>query len=62
MNKLSEIAKRIEESKKDIEVLPTGLIGVDSFLEGGFLKKELVVLGGKTGGGKSLFGATIFKT
>lgn len=61
MNKLSEIAKKIEESKKDIEVLPTGLLAVDSFLDGGFLKKELVVLGGKTGGGKSLFGATIFK-
>jgi len=61
MNKISEIAQRIEENKKNIEILHTGLIEVDSFLEGGFLKKELVVLGAKTGGGKSLFGATIFK-
>lgn len=58
--KLSEIDKSIEENKKHIEVLPTGLNAVDNELTGGFLKKELVVLGGKTGGGKSLFGATIF--
>ncbi len=60
MAKFEEIAKKIEENKKDIEILPTGFHQIDSVLEGGFLKKELVVLGGKTGGGKSLFGASIF--
>lgn len=58
--KLTEIDKAIEDNKKHMEVLPTGLNAVDATLDGGFLKKELVVLGGKTGGGKSLFGATIF--
>lgn len=60
MKKLSEIVKHIDETKKDLEILPTGLKAIDSFLEGGFLKKELVVLGAGTGQGKSLFGGTIF--
>lgn len=60
MKKLSAIIKSIDETKKNIEILPTGLKAVDAFLEGGFLKKELVLLGGATGGGKSLFGGTIF--
>lgn len=60
MKKFSEIVKKIDESKKDLEVLPTGLKVIDAYLEGGFLKKELVVLGAGTGQGKSLFGGTIF--
>jgi replicative DNA helicase len=60
MKKLSEIIKHIDEAKKDIEIMPSGLKAVDAYLEGGFLKKELIVLGGATGGGKSLFGGTIF--
>jgi len=60
MKQLSAIIKTIDEAKKNIEILPTGLKAIDAFLEGGFLKKELVVLGGATGGGKSLFGGTIF--
>lgn len=58
--KISEIDKTLENNKKNVEILPTGLGNLDAFLDGGFLKKELIVLGGKTGGGKSLFGATIF--
>jgi replicative DNA helicase len=60
MKKFSEIVKIIDESKKNIEILPTGFRVIDEFLEGGFLKKELVVLGGATGRGKSLFGGSIF--
>lgn len=60
MKKFSDIVKSIDETKKNIEILPTGLKAIDAFLEGGLLKKELVVLGGATGGGKSLFGGTIF--
>jgi replicative DNA helicase len=58
--KLSQIDKNIEENKKNIEILPTGFGNLDHFLDGGFLKKELVVLGGKTGGGKSIFGGSLF--
>lgn len=60
MKKLSEIVKKIDESKKDLEIMPTGLKMIDEFIEGGFLKKELIVLGGGTGQGKSLFAGTIF--
>jgi len=58
--KFSEIVAEIDRAKKNMEILPTGLKVVDAFLEGGFLKKELVVLGGATGKGKSLFGGNIF--
>lgn len=60
MKKFSEIVKSIDESKKDFEILPTGLATIDKYLEGGFLKKELIVLGGATGKGKSLFAGTFF--
>lgn len=60
MKKLSAIIKTIDETKKDVVIMPTGLKAIDAFLDGGFLKKELVVIGGATGGGKSLFGGTIF--
>lgn len=43
-----------------MEILPTGLPEVDLTLEGGFLKKELVIIGGRTGGGKSIIGGNIF--
>jgi replicative DNA helicase len=58
--KFSDIVKTIDETKKQIEILPTGLMQIDGLLEGGFLKKELIILGGGTGQGKSLFGGTIF--
>jgi replicative DNA helicase len=60
--KLSTIDQHIEEFKKNVEILPTGFPLLDSFLDGGFFKKELVVLGAKTGGGKSLFGGQIFQS
>ena len=60
MKQLSEIIDIIENSKKNIEIMPTGFSAIDAFLEGGFLKKELVVLGAGTGQGKSLFGGTMF--
>lgn len=60
MKKFSEIDKQIDINKKTMEILPTGLLLLDDLLEGGFLKKELVLLGGKTGGGKSLLAGHIF--
>lgn len=60
MKKFHEIQQQIEEDKKTMEILPTGLHYLDDSLEGGFIKKELIVLGGKTGGGKSLMAGTLF--
>lgn len=60
MKDFHSIQKQIVEDKKTMEVIPTGLFLLDDALEGGFIKKELIVLGGKTGGGKSLMAGTIF--
>lgn len=58
--KASEIIKKIKESKKDLEFLPTGFTKLDIQLDGGFMKKELVVLGAPTGKGKSYIAGHIF--
>lgn len=50
---VTQILNNIEENKKNIEFLKTGLRGLDDALDGGFMRKELVVLGGSTGIGKS---------
>lgn len=60
MKKFSEVDKHIDEFKKTVEVLPTGLTELDFFLQGGFFKKELVVIGAPTGKGKSLVAGQIF--
>ena len=60
MKQFREIVKDIEESKKDMEILSTGFYSFDDKLEGGFLKKELVVIGGATGKGKSLVAGNLF--
>lgn len=54
------IFRDIEEKKKTIEFLPTGFRQLDTALSGGFLRKELVVLGGGTGIGKSYMSGQIF--
>lgn len=53
MKTIDEYIKSIEEQGKTMEVLPTGFPFLDSDLNGGFMRKELVVLGGFTGFGKS---------
>lgn len=53
MKRLSEVFATIEENKKDLEFLKTGFTAIDDFLDGGFLRKELIVLGAGTGMGKS---------
>jgi replicative DNA helicase len=45
--------RKMKEDSKNAEFLPTGFGRLDAFLDGGFIKKELVVLGGFTGSGKS---------
>lgn len=58
--KITEIARKIESDKESMEIMSTGIMKMDIDLDGGFIKKELVVLGGKTGGGKSLIAGNIF--
>lgn len=48
-----QIIDRIKDNRKSLEFIPTGFKKLDKSLDGGFLKKELVVIGGGTGAGKS---------
>lgn len=57
--KLEEIIERLEKAKEETELLPTGFPGVDDVLDGGFLRKELVVMGGFTGSGKSFLAGQV---
>lgn len=60
MKKFTAITEQIEENKKNIEILSTGFQYLDNQLEGGLLKKELIVVGAPTGKGKSLFAGSLF--
>lgn len=60
MKQISEIFKTIRESKKEVEFMPTGFELLDDNLDGGFMKKELIVIGAPTGKGKSFMAGHIF--
>lgn len=51
--KVSEVLARIDKNKGSHEFIPTGFPSLDVLLDGGFLKKEMVTIGGATGVGKS---------
>lgn len=53
--KLSEIVTKIETDRENLEFMPTGYKKLDTWMDGGFLKKEVIVIGGSTGVGKSYF-------
>jgi len=57
---VSEIIENIKKNKKDLEFLKTGFENIDKDLDGGFLRKELIVLGGQTGVGKSFLAGQLF--
>lgn len=59
MRKPSEVIVLIEQSRGEQEFLRTGFPKVDSALDGGFMRKELVVLGGRSGIGKSYLAAQL---
>jgi replicative DNA helicase len=59
MKKPIEAFKTIEEEKKNLEFLPSGFSLLDRVLDGGFLKREFVVIGAFTGIGKSIFGGQL---
>lgn len=48
-----QVLEEIKAAKTDFEVFPTGFPAVDKDLDGGFFRKELVVIGAHTGVGKS---------
>lgn len=58
--KSEEILHKIETNKSTLEFLPTGFTRIDNLLDGGFMKKEMIVLGGFTGWGKSYIATEIF--
>lgn len=49
----TDILEKMKVSKNSHDVIPTGLSKLDKYLDGGFFAKELVVIGGFTGTGKS---------
>lgn len=53
MVKLSAIFQKMADAVKENEFLKTGFAKLDDALDGGFLRKELIILGGFTGIGKS---------
>lgn len=60
MKQIAAVIENIEQNKKDVEFLPTGFSRLDKFLDGGFMRKELIVVGGHTGIGKSYIAGQIF--
>ena len=60
MKTLEAVFEKIEESKKEMDFLKTGIADLDEFLDGGFLKKELIVLGGHSGSGKSYVAGSFY--
>lgn len=60
MQQLSSITDEIEKNKDELEYLPTGFKLFDDFMDGGFLPKELIVIGAASGLGKSYFSGQIF--
>ncbi len=57
--KVSKIVEALTTHAKDFEFLPTGFHKLDSDLDGGFFKRELVVVGAFTGVGKSYLASQI---
>lgn len=59
MKKATEVFEDIKYSSEHTEFIPTGFSKLDAELDGGFMKQELIVLGGYTGTGKSYLAGQI---
>lgn len=57
--KIQPILEEIERAGEKIEFMKTGIPELDRDLDGGFIKEELIVLGGFTGLGKSYLAGQI---
>lgn len=60
MRTAEQIYQAIDEDKKNKEFMRTGFSQVDNSLDGGFLKKEIIILGSFTGIGKSILAGQMF--
>lgn len=60
MQRISEILSQIKEEVKNHEFIKTGFNRLDDALHGGFLKRELVIIGGNSGIGKSYIAGQLF--
>lgn len=54
-----QVMESLRELKKNMEFIPTGFPSIDHDLYGGFLRKEVIVIGGATGFGKSFLAGQI---
>lgn len=59
MQSLYTIYRAIKEKVKGANTLSTGFTKIDAFLDGGFARKEIVIIGGDTGSGKSYLAGQI---
>lgn len=59
MKSLYTVLYDLEHKKFGEDILPTGFKKMDAFLDGGFARKEVIILGGDTGIGKSFFAGQI---
>jgi len=60
MKTIDQYLESIEKESKSLEIMPTGFPYLDQELNGGFMKKELIILGGFTGLGKSYVAGQMF--
>lgn len=60
MQRVSEILSQIKEESNNHEFIKTGFSRLDDSLHGGFLKQELIIIGGNSGIGKSYLAGQIF--
>lgn len=58
--KVTNILETLRTSKPKDFVLPTGFAEFDKNLDGGFFRKEIIIVGAQTGAGKSLWSAQVF--
>lgn len=60
MPRITQVFESIDQSKNNHEFLKTGFESLDEILDGGFLRKELIIIGAATGQGKSYIAGQLF--
>jgi len=62
MQRVTDVLAQIERDRESVEFLSTGWGDIDEWLDGGFMRKELIVIGGATGIGKSYIAGQVMWT